>query len=102
MGNILAIDIGTSATKGVIFDPQGRVLFSVRCPYTILTPRPDWAEQDPDVVLQAVLETMREICREKPASVEIVQIYEVKNCQLGEQRQYACPMTPESRYIQPR
>lgn len=74
MGNILAIDIGTSATKGVIFDPQGCVLFSVRRPYPMLTPRPDWAEQDPDVVLQAVLDTIREIVRGKPAGVEIAAV----------------------------
>jgi gluconokinase len=74
VGNILAIDIGTSATKGVIFDPRGRVLFSLRRPYPMLTPRPDWAEQDPDVVLHAVLDTMREIIRGKPAGVEIAAV----------------------------
>lgn len=71
MGNILAIDIGTSATKGVIFDPQGRVLFTVRRPYPMLTPRPDWAEQDPDVVLGAVLDTLRETYRNRPGGLEI-------------------------------
>lgn len=71
MGSILAIDIGTSATKGVIFDPQGRVLFSARRAYPTLTPRADWAEQDPDLVLGAVLDTLRDTHQNRPADLEI-------------------------------
>ncbi|HEX7551447.1 MAG TPA: gluconokinase, partial [Candidatus Methylomirabilis sp.] len=73
-GNVLAIDIGTSATKGVIFDPGGRVLAIARQSYPMLTPRPDWAEQDPDVVLRAVLETLRTAYQQRPPGAEIAAI----------------------------
>jgi gluconokinase len=73
-GNILAIDIGTSATKGVIFDPDGRVVAAVRQSYPMLTPRPDWAEQEPDVVLRAVLDTLRSAYQAKPAGTDIAAV----------------------------
>src|SRR5512136_564917 len=66
-GNVLAVDIGTSATKAVLFDGQGRVLSLARHPYPMATPRPDWAEQDPAVVYPAVLEAIREAYAARPA-----------------------------------
>jgi gluconokinase len=66
-GIVLAVDIGTSATKAVLFDGQGRVLSLARRPYPMPTPRPDWAEQDPMLVYPAVLEAMRETYAARPA-----------------------------------
>ena len=47
MGLFLGIDIGTSATKAIVIDGDGRVvgsgMLSILC-----TPRPNWAEQDPE------------------------------------------------------
>ena len=70
-GVVLAVDIGTSATKAVLFDGQGRVLSLARRPYPLLTPHPDWAEQDPAVVYPAVLEAMREAYAARPASCSV-------------------------------
>jgi gluconokinase len=66
-GVVLAVDIGTSATKAVLFDGKGRVLSLARRPYPMATPRPDWAEQDPAVVYAAVLEAIREAYLARPA-----------------------------------
>jgi gluconokinase len=66
-GNILAVDIGTSATKAVLFDGQGRILSLARRAYPMLTPQPDWAEQDPETVYPAVLEAIREAYQARPA-----------------------------------
>ena len=66
-GVVLAVDIGTSATKAVLFDGQGRVLSLARRAYPMRTPRPDWAEQDPAVVYSAVLEAIRETYAARPA-----------------------------------
>jgi gluconokinase len=67
-GVVLAVDIGTSATKAVLFDGQGRVLSLARRAYPMLTPRPDWAEQDPETVYPAVLAAIREAYQGRPAS----------------------------------
>jgi gluconokinase len=69
--HILVIDIGTTATKGVIFDSKGTPVTMVRKNYPMLTPQPDWAEQDPEVVLKGVLEAIKEACQNKPMGVDI-------------------------------
>ena len=73
-GIVLAVDIGTSATKAVLFDGHGRVLAIARQSYPMLTPRPDWAEQDPDIVLRAVLETLRIAYQQRPPGAEIAAV----------------------------
>ena len=70
-GVVLAVDIGTSATKAVLFDGQGRVLSLARRPYPMPTPRPDWAEQDPAVVYPAVLQAIREAYAARPAGCSV-------------------------------
>jgi gluconokinase len=70
-GVVLAVDIGTSATKAVLFDGHGRALYLARRPYPMLTPRPDWAEQDPAVVYPAVLDAIREAYAARPAGCSV-------------------------------
>ncbi len=52
---ILALDNGTQSFKALVFDPQGRMLAKERVafkPYE--SPRPGWAEQDPEVFWRAL------------------------------------------------
>lgn len=70
-GNVLAVDIGTSATKAVLFDGQGRVRSLARRSYPMLTPLPDWAEQDPAVVYPAVLDAIREAYQTRPGGCAV-------------------------------
>ena len=53
---ILAIDVGTSSTKAVLFETGGAIVAGARRSYPMLTPRPGWAEQDPDAVVTAALD----------------------------------------------
>ena len=45
---LFGIDVGTSATKGLAIDPEGRVLATEEAPYPLSTPREGWSEQDPE------------------------------------------------------
>jgi xylulokinase len=47
-GPLYGIDVGTSGVKGLAIDPQGAVLALAEADYPLSTPRPGWAEQDPD------------------------------------------------------
>ncbi len=58
---LIGVDVGTSAAKGVIADPQGRVLFEARCEYPMHRPHPGWAENDPDDWVRAVLMIVRNL-----------------------------------------
>lgn len=44
---LLGIDLGTSGTKTVLFDSDGRRLASHTVEYPLYQPKNGWAEQDP-------------------------------------------------------
>jgi xylulokinase len=44
----LGLDVGTSSTKVILIDVSGRVLASDAPEYPFVTPRPLWAESDPE------------------------------------------------------
>jgi len=59
---LLGLDIGTTSTKGVLFDLDGQELArAVSSPYTNHTPKPGWVEQDPEEIWDAVLAVLKEI-----------------------------------------
>ena len=58
---ILGLDIGTTSTKGVLFDLNGAELAAAECAYRLHTPRPGWVEQDPEALWQALLHVLRTI-----------------------------------------
>jgi xylulokinase len=57
---LMGVDLGTSSTKSVLIDAAGRLLASAAREYPVDTPRPGWAEQDPEAWLAAATETMQE------------------------------------------
>ncbi|HWQ47297.1 MAG TPA: FGGY-family carbohydrate kinase [Longilinea sp.] len=58
---ILAHDTGTGGDKAVITDLHGRVIYSAFQDYPVNYPRAEWAEQDPDVLWNAVAATTRTV-----------------------------------------
>ncbi len=64
MPYFLGIDIGTTATKGVAFDADGRVVGYKSVHYDILHPQPEWSEQDPEVLFAAVRECLDAVITE--------------------------------------
>ncbi|UUZ85769.1 hypothetical protein LJK88_21115 [Paenibacillus sp. P26] len=58
---IIAADIGTTSSKTLVIDREGRVLASHSVEYPLHTPRPDMAEQDPDEIFQAVVTAIRTV-----------------------------------------
>jgi len=64
---ILAVDVGTSALKAVVYTRLGQVLAVASRRYSYTTPQPGWAEADPEEWWQALLETLDELCQYVPA-----------------------------------
>ena len=72
---ILAHDTGTGGDKAVLTDLQGRVLQSAYQPYEIYYPQPDWAEQSPEELWQAVAKTTRQVIeREAPGFFRVSRV----------------------------
>lgn len=57
MDYVIGVDIGTQSTKALLVDGQGRIVAQHSHSYKVDTPKPRWAEQWPQVWLDAV-----EIC----------------------------------------
>ena len=52
---ILAIDVGTQSVRAIVFDARGTVIGHARIPIEpYVSPRPGWAEQDPDLYWRAI------------------------------------------------
>ncbi|NLL37821.1 MAG: FGGY-family carbohydrate kinase [Fretibacterium sp.] len=58
---LIGVDIGTGGTKALMLDAQGRTLGEAFREYGVLTPAPSWAEQWPDVWLEAVVGTLKDV-----------------------------------------
>lgn len=60
MEHVLAIDCGTQSTRALLFDARGELLHGARVPYApYVSPKPGWAEQDPDVYWNALGQACR-------------------------------------------
>ena len=65
MGNFLiGCDVGTSGAKSVLIDDEGKVYANEYIEYPLITPRPGWAEQDPEWYWNAVADTIK-VCINK-------------------------------------
>lgn len=58
MRYLIGIDVGTSATKTVLFDENGRTVASASKEYPLSQPKNGWAEQNPEDWRDAVFETV--------------------------------------------
>ena len=58
--HVIGVDIGTTATKAVVFDLRGRVVAHRNVGYPLHTPTPATAEQDPDEIHRAVIAAIRD------------------------------------------
>lgn len=59
MEYLLGTDIGTSGTKTILMDITGKLIAQDLQEYDVLTPRPLWAEQWPDVWYKASMDSIR-------------------------------------------
>lgn len=58
---LLGLDVGTTATKALLFDLQGSAVASAVRPYPLLTPGPGWVEQDPEDLWRAVVAATHDV-----------------------------------------
>lgn len=65
----LGIDIGTTSTKAIVFDEEGKTVSKSAIEYSIYSPRPDFREQNPDEILEAVIGTLKESIKQANINV---------------------------------
>ena len=67
-GAFIGIDVGTTAVKALAVSPSGEVLARATAAYPLSTPRPGWAEQDPEDWWRATQEALAALAVE-PAAI---------------------------------
>ena len=58
---ILALDQGTTSSRALIFDREGRVIASAQQEFKQLFPQPGWVEHDPYDILESQLSAVRSV-----------------------------------------
>ena len=74
---VLAIDQGTSSSRAVVFDADGREVAAAQRPVEAVFPADGWVEQDPEALWQSVLAVAREAIAESgvaPRQIEAIGI----------------------------
>ncbi len=64
MKYVIGIDLGTSATKTVLFDENGAVISQASCEYAMQQPHNGWAEQNPLDWYDAAIKTLSSVTKE--------------------------------------
>lgn len=72
MNYLIGIDIGTSATKTVLFDEEGHAVASASREYPLYQPHNGWAEQNPEDWRDAVLFTVASVMEQSSVEKEHV------------------------------
>ena len=62
----LGVDVGTSGVKALLVAPDGATLASATTPLTLQTPRPGWAEQDPEAWWGATIASIQRVLAAAP------------------------------------
>ena len=71
MNYLLGTDIGTSGTKTILMDTNGKLIAQDLQEYDVLTPAPLWAEQWPDVWYEATKDSIRNtVAKAKEAGID--------------------------------
>ncbi len=58
---LLGMDVGTTGTKTLLIDQDGRLVASATEEYPMYTPHPQWAEQNPEDWWQAAVKSVRRV-----------------------------------------
>jgi xylulokinase len=68
---LFGLDVGTTAVKGVAINDSGAVLARAEAGYPFATPRPGWAEQDPEQWWRGSQEVLTELlaATERPTGI---------------------------------
>lgn len=70
MKYVIGIDLGTSATKTVLFDTNGAIIASSSCEYPMQQPKNGWAEQEPIDWYNAAIKTLKAVVAESNVNAD--------------------------------
>lgn len=69
---VLGIDVGTSGTKVLAVEQNGRIIAEAMCTYPLSTPRPGFAEQDPEDWIKATVRSIGAVLQHQDVAADAV------------------------------
>ena len=66
--SVLAIDTGTQTTRAALVSPDGSILDMASSPLSMSTPRPGWAEQEPERWWSATVDNVSAVMSRNPGT----------------------------------
>jgi len=97
---LLAIDQGTSATKAVVFNTEGRIVAKGTEPLASYYPQPGFVEQEPLEIYQNVLAAVKSCLAQFRAEVSS-DVSRIRTCGISNQRETFCLWDAEGRPLCP-
>jgi xylulokinase len=70
----VGIDIGTNAVKGLVTDRQGTIMAEASAPVGLMTPRPGWVEQYPELWWEATLSVLEQLTVDHNCDIQGVSV----------------------------
>lgn len=80
---VIGIDVGTTATKVVSYRRDGTAVADAARDYPLHTPHAGWAEQDPDLVVDATLDALGEVVAATRQTVAAIGLSTVMHSLIG-------------------
>ncbi len=80
---LIGVDIGTTGAKGIIFDRDGNIVSSGYYEYTCAYPKPNWVEQDVDLIVGRSLDATAKAVSDSginPGDVEAISFSAQRCC----------------------
>ncbi len=72
MDLLIGLDVGTTATKALLFDRQGSIVATASQSYGLVTPQEGWVEQDAEELWRAVVAVLQTVAAQASAYDRIV------------------------------
>ena len=72
MKYIIGMDVGTTATKGVLYDENGKAFFSASKGYPLIQTKIGQAEEDPEVIFDAVQEVIFALTQKEDGEIAAI------------------------------
>ncbi len=79
MTYLLALDQGTSSSRSIVFDAEGRIVAMAQREFRQIYPQPGWVEHDPEELWQTQLATAREALAQAGISATQVKAIGITN-----------------------
>ncbi len=76
---IIALDQGTTSSRAMLFDPDGKIQGIAQQEFTQIFPKKGWVEHDPAEIWKTQLDTLNKVCKDNKVSFKQIRAIGITN-----------------------